>query len=411
MNLVENFREGLRSIKANLLRSVLTALIVAIGITALVGMLTTVAGIETSVMESLSDLGANSFDINSKTNRQQSSGGVVERSYGRLLRTEVNKFLEDYRVPATISLSANLSGSAEIKYASKKTNPNVRVVGANENYLAIKGVEPVIGRNFSSLEARSGPHIAILGYSVYTKLFQTNEPVLEKEINFRGMQLKVIGVLEEVGNVAEENYNNMVIIPIQLANQLSQGGGLGYRLTVSISDPTQMEYAMGEATGLMRSIRRDRVGEENSFELERSESLAQEMESVISGLRWGGFGVGFVTLLGASIALMNIMMVSVTERTQEIGIRKTLGATPLRIRQQFVIEAIVVCLLGGVLGVLLGIGIGNLLSNVMGMTGFVVPWLWIFVGFAVCVFVGLLAGTYPAYKASRLDPIESLRFE
>jgi putative ABC transport system permease protein len=173
----------------------------------------------------------------------------------------------------------------------------------------------------------------------------------------------------------------------------------------------QLDFAMGEATGLMRKIRQDRVEEGNSFEIEKSESLAQEMESITSGLRWGGFGVGFITLLGASIALMNIMLVSVTERTREVGVRKALGATPLRIRQQFVIEAIVVCLLGGIGGVILGILIGNVISKAMGINAFIVPWLWMMVGMMICVFVGLMSGYYPAHKASKLDPIESLRFE
>ncbi|MFN7603023.1 MAG: ABC transporter permease, partial [Bacteroidota bacterium] len=171
------------------------------------------------------------------------------------------------------------------------------------------------------------------------------------------------------------------------------------------------DYAMGEATGVMRKIRRDEVGKENSFDIEKSESLAQELESITNGLRFGGFGVGFITLLGASIALMNIMLVSVTERTREVGVRKALGATPKRIRQQFVIEAIVVCVLGGLAGILLGILIGNLISKAIGIDAFVVPWLWMMVGLGVCIFVGLISGWYPASKASRLDPIESLRFE
>jgi putative ABC transport system permease protein len=172
-----------------------------------------------------------------------------------------------------------------------------------------------------------------------------------------------------------------------------------------------VEFAMGEATGIMRRIRGDDIGKESSFELEQSETLAQELESITSGLRFAGVGIGFITLLGASIALMNIMLVSVTERTREVGVRKALGATPMRIRQQFVIEAIVVCLLGGIAGIILGILIGNLLASLMGIDVFVIPWNEMIIGLIVCISVGLASGIYPAHKASKLDPIESLRFE
>lgn len=411
MNLVENIKEGLRSVKANMLRSVLTALIVAIGITSLVGILTAIDGIEYSVSESLSSLGVNTFDIYSKWNRGSSQDGVVEKTRPRLTLSEMTKFIEQYNVPATISLSARLTNLAEVKYKSKKTNPNVDIRGANEEYIAIKGLNIQEGRNFSKFEIQYGSKVAVIGYKLAVELYGDNPNPVNTEISFKGTQFKVIGMLKEKGQLSENNYDNMVIIPILVANQMAEGRGLGYRLTVGIQDMNQVDYAMGEATGLMRKIRQDRVEDNNSFEIEKSESLAQELESITSGLRWGGFGVGFITLLGASIALMNIMLVSVTERTREVGVRKALGATPLRIRQQFVIEAIVVCLLGGIGGVLLGILIGNLISRAMGITAFVVPWLWMLVGMMICIFVGLLSGYYPAHKASRLDPIESLRFE
>lgn len=411
MDIVENMKEGLRSVRANLLRSILTALIVAIGITSLVGILTAIDGIEQSVNESLASLGVNTFDIKSRSNRGANNQGKTEKVHPQITLTEAFQFIEKYSVPSTKSLTADLTDVAEVKRKSKKTNPNVRVVGCNEEYAAIKALELQEGRNFSRLEIDRGSQVAVLGYKIYKTLYEENEKVMGSEVTFLGAQFRVIGVLEEKGQFAEDNFDNMVLVPVIKANQMAKGRGLRYELTVGINDPTQVEYAMGEATGLMRNIRHDRIGEQNSFELEKSETLAENMASITSALRIGGFSVGFITLLGASIALMNIMLVSVTERTREVGVRKALGATPLRIRQQFVIEAIVVCLLGGIAGVILGIIIGNLMSRAMGIDTFVVPWMWMLIGMIVCIVVGLISGYYPAHKASKLDPIESLRFE
>ena len=172
-----------------------------------------------------------------------------------------------------------------------------------------------------------------------------------------------------------------------------------------------MNAAMGDATGIMRSIRKDQIGKENSFKIERSESLAQNLEEISGKVKLAGAVVGLITLLGASIALMNIMMVSVTERTREIGVRKALGATSRRIKEQFLIEAVVICLLGGALGILLGILIGNLVANLIGEGTLIIPWGWTIMGLIVCIGVGLISGVIPANKAAKLDPIESLRFE
>ncbi|MCE2934605.1 MAG: ABC transporter permease [Cyclobacteriaceae bacterium] len=412
MNLVENVKEGLRSVQANMLRSVLTALIVAIGIMSLVGILTAIDGIEYSVSQSLSSLGVKTFDINSKWNRGGSQSGIKEKNYAPLQLNEVQRFINQYNYPSSISLSATLTILAEVKQGSNKTNPNVTVVGINEEYMAIKGLELEQGRNLSKFEVQYGTKVAILGAKLAKELYpDRSKPILNTTISFKGTQFRVIGVMKEKGNISENNFDNMVLIPILVANQLASGNSLNYRLVVGISDMTQIDVAMGEATGLMRKIRHDRIGDPDSFEIEKSEGLAEDLDSITSALRIGGFGVGFITLLGASIALMNIMLVSVTERTREVGVRKALGATPLRIRQQFVIEAIVVCVLGGIVGIFLGILIGNLISSVIGFKAFVIPWLWILVGFLICIAVGLFSGYYPAHKASKLDPIESLRFE
>ena len=411
MNLVENVKEGLRSVQANLLRSVLTALIVAIGIMSLVGILTAIDGIEASVTSSLSSLGVNTFDISSNDNRGGNQGGIKEKNYKPLQYNEVKEFMERYSHPSAVALFSFLSFNAEVSHNSLKTNPNIRVRGINTEYFNIRGLNVEVGRSFSNIEMEFGTRVAVIGKKIQNAIYNENEDPVGTYITFKGARFKVIGVLKERGSINGDSFDNAVYIPIPVANQMGEGRQLDYTLIIGVQDVAIMDIAMGEATGIMRSIRGDQIGKENSFDLERSETLAQQMGTIIGYLQAGGFGVGFITLLGAAIALMNIMLVSVTERTREVGVRKALGATPLRIRQQFIIEAIVVCVLGGIVGIIFGILIGNGISRLMNIQIFIVPWLWMFVGFIICVVVGLLSGYYPAFKASKLDPIDSLRFE
>ncbi len=410
MNLTENIKEGLRSVQGNALRTVLTALIIAIGIMSLVGILTAIEGIRASVNSSFSSLGANAFDIQSTRPWRRARAGVNEKVYPPMEYRQAARFKKMFGYPSDITLYTGVSGTAEVKYKSKKTNPNARVMGTDENYMPIKDYKLESGRGFSNDELERAAWVVIIGQEIKTTLFDRIDP-LNQYISVLGGRYKVIGVLEKQGGMMGSSADRMIMLPLETARRVAGGQDLTYDITVAVKDPTQLETIMGEATGLMRLIRRDAPGQPESFEIKASESLASRLDNIAGYLRIGGGVVGFITLLGAAIGLMNIMMVSVTERTREIGIRKALGATPLRIRQQFLIEAIVICLLGGIAGVIFGLLVGNLLSSLISSGGFVVPWLWIIVGLVVCVVVGLLSGYYPAYRASRLDPIDSLRFE
>ncbi|WP_128546738.1 ABC transporter permease [Larkinella soli] len=412
MNLLENIREGLRSIVSNRLRTILTSLIIAIGITSLVGILTAIDGIQSSVDNSFAGLGANTFDIEGPRLYRR-FGGRADKKVPPIDYHQAMTFKRRFLQGATVAVYAQVTGAAQVKYASEKTNPNVELVGVDDKYLSVKGYKLQSGRNFSATDLNNSLNVTIIGAEVASTLFKRNLNPLNKEINILGGKYKVIGVLDKKGGFSGGGDDRLVLLPLENARAMAGGQALTFDITGSVPSLEDAETAIGEARGLMRQIRRDPLGRPDTFEITRADELAKDFENITGYLRIGGFGIGFITLLGASIALMNIMLVSVTERTREIGIRKSLGATPKRIREQFLIEAIVICILGGLGGILLGIGVGNLISTVIsqGNGSFVVPWLWMAIGIGVCVAVGLFSGIYPAYKASRLDPIDALRYE
>ena len=410
MTTKENILLSIKAIRGQALRTSLTVLIIAFGIMALVGILTSIEAIKASITSSFSNMGSNSFTIrNSGMNIRMGNAAKKSKKHRKIDYYEAVEFIKRYKFPAKVSISSYASQASTIKNEALKTNPNISILGANQEYIDVSGYTINQGRNFSLQELQEGNHVCILGKEVVDKIFSNKNPI-DEIVSVGGAKYRVIGTLNEKGSSMGFGGDKICLIPILHVKQYYATENTSYVLTVKANDVAQLEASKGEATGLMRSVRRDMVKAEDSFEITQSDTLSQILIEQLDGLIIAAGIIGGITLLGAAIGLMNIMLVSVTERTREIGIRKSLGATQKIIRTQFLTEAIVICQLGGILGIILGILIGNILSFAMGGT-FIIPWLAIVLGFVLCFIVGLASGLYPAIKAAQLDPIESLRYE
>jgi len=410
---MENIRVAFRSIWANLLRALLTVLIIAVGISALVGILTAIDVAIFSLSSNLSSLGANTIDINQVNTAVQSRSGRrgPRKRSPPFTYDQALEFADRYEYPSDISISFFATGAMAVKYSDRETNPNVALFGMTRNYLNSKGYEMNSGRNFTGREVAEGGNIAIIGFDLVEDLFEGKaQSAIGKEIQAGPLRLTVIGTLESRGSSMNTSQDRRVLIPLQTARRNYGSNRTNYDILIAIKDPTGVEAAMAEATVTMRNVRRLKAGEDNDFEVENSSDLVGAIKENTATMRLAAVSIGLMTLLGAAIGLMNIMLVSVTERTREIGVRKALGATKRNVLLQFLIEAIVICQIGGIMGIILGILIGNGVAFFFD-GAFIIPWLWIGLAFAVCTVVGLVAGLYPALRAAALDPIESLRYE
>lgn len=407
---LENIKIAINSIRANLLRTILTMLIISIGIMALVGILTAIDAIKESINSNFSSMGANTFTIrNRELGVHFGKRGKKPKRYPEISLEQANRFKKQFHFPSVVSVSCIADQTSVLKYKGIKTNPNIPVFGADENYLACSGYEIEQGRNFTGSETSSGINVVILGFETSYTLFKNINPV-GKIITLGSRKYKVIGKLKEKGNSMSMGGDKICIIPLNNARMNFETETTSYVINILCNQPGMLETAIGEATGTFRIIRKLSVKTEDNFEIIKSDSLANLLIENIKYVTIAATIIGFITLLGAAIGLMNIMLVSVTERTREIGIRKSMGANNSNIRNQFLAEAIIICQMGGILGIVLGILIGNSISGVLGI-GFIIPWVWILSGVMLCMIVGLLAGFIPANKAAMLHPIEALRYE
>ncbi len=409
--LSENIKISLESIKSHKLRSWLTIGIIAFGIMALVGILTSIDAVKFFLKDNFSMMGANTFTIRNRSLRVHVGGRAPKSEYYTIITyDEAIDFKDKFDYPVSTSISIWGTGTATVKYGSEKSSPNIGVMGADENFVTNAGFEIEKGRNMSQAEIRDGRHVVIVGSEIVGILFKNKEDPVGKVISIGPGKYRIIGVLKEKGSSVGFSGDRRCIVPLNNVRSYFSRSNMNYSISVMSENPQRMESAIQEATGLFRIIRDVPIGEDDNFAIVKSDNIVEMLNDFLIEIRLGAIIIGIITLFGAVIGLMNIMLVSVAERTREIGVRKTVGATRKRIMYQFLVEAIVIGQLGGIFGIILGIVIGNAVSGMIG-SDFIIPWEWIGMGVALCVVVALLSGILPAVKAAKLDPIESLRYE
>jgi putative ABC transport system permease protein len=409
--LKENVRIALGSIRTQLLRTILTVLIIAIGITALVCILTVVAALENTLSSDFASMGSNTFNINQyEFSNIRRRGGEREAINPIISYPQAIAFKEKYHYPFTqTSLSFNAVSNAEVKFENKKTDPQISVLGVDEHFVVNSGLETTKGRNFTGFDISNNTYSCILGSDFEKGLLKDTNPI-DKVISIRGAKFRVIGVLKEKGSTFGNSQDLRVLIPIQIARSLFNQPNIDYSISVMVNKKELLDQAIDHATGTMRRIRKLSPVQESNFGISRSDDLINRILSITQYLGISAWVIGIITIFGSSIALMNIMLVSVTERTREIGVRKALGAKRSTIATQFFIETLVIGQMGGISGIIIGILAGFGIASLLDFD-FVTPWAAIFSAFVTTFVVAIVSGSYPALKASKLDPIEALRYE
>jgi putative ABC transport system permease protein len=406
---------SLRALVSNKLRSTLTLVGIVAGVASIIAVMTALSVVQGTMEKEMSVLGAQTFQV-----QKWPAGGF---------NSDAERHRAMRRPPLTIEhadairehvASVDLVGSElwdfgfVAEYKGVSTNPNVSICGGTPEYPPNNTHYVGLGRNLSAMDVRSQRNVAVIGFAISQKLFPFTDPV-GKHIRVDGRRYEVVGVFDEKKSAFGGNFDNYVLIPIttflDIYGMVNRDGfERSVNITVRAKTPELIEDATDQTRQVLRRMRGLKPNEEDNFEFFSSQSLITEFNRMSVGVKIAAFVIGIIALVVAGIGIMNIMLVAVTERTKEIGIRKALGAKSRAIRTQFLLEAVILCNIGGVAGVVVGFGLGNLVSV---FTNFQarVPLEWAVIGLVFCSAVGICFGLLPAIRASRLDPIEALRYE
>ena len=410
MRIVETLQISLQSLRGNKLRTLLTVLGVVVGIFSIIVIMTIITMLQKSIESGLSDLAQNTFQIQ-KFPVFHSHGPGEWRKY---------RNRKDITLAQFERLSSDLTGASEIGAEQSKrgivvkngalvTNPNISLYGETVGGILTNNWKVTEGRSIRPTDVDHTNYVCLLGHDVISKLFPNIDPV-GQTVRVDQRPFLVVGILEPEAAMFGDSRDNRVVIPITTFQAIYGKYNTSVNIMVMANDKADYDKLIESAIGKMRVIRKVQPGQDNDFEIFSNESLIGQINNITGGIKIGAIVVSIIALLAAGVGIMNIMLVSVTERTKEIGIRKAIGARKKNIMTQFLIEAVTLCLVGGIIGILLGVGIGNIAGSFLHAKT-AIPYDWVAIGLSLCVFVGVVFGTYPAYKAANLDPIEALRYE
>ncbi|OGU17809.1 MAG: hypothetical protein A2X61_06025 [Ignavibacteria bacterium GWB2_35_12] len=409
MNIGESIFQAFDSVRTNKLRTFLTLLSISIGVFAIIGAGSLVDSINGSVFSEMEALGRNSFFIYRVPALNM---GHNWRKYRKRkpITYSVLKELKKNMTLAEFVTAQGYSFGTTIEYGENETDPDVGLIGADENFFTAQNVSINKGRPFTQEDIDYNRSFAVIGNDIVVKLFPNIDPIAKK-IKIKNHSYTVIGVLESKGAVLGESQDNRVIIPLtEFLKYYASLWEYDLFITIKSQDYESLNDAIDESIGIMRSVRNLKPWQENDFEVETNESLTEQFASFTDFLSYFGAFSGIIALIAAGVGIMNIMLVSVKERTREIGIRKAVGAKRRWILTQFIIEAITLCQIGGLIGIIMGIVASAFFGSLMSIK-LVLPYSWVIFSIIICTLLGIIFGAYPAWKAAKLDPIDALRYE